>query len=102
MQRYGSTDAAFSVFNPAGLASPMVDAIIQASLHAESRAEEETSLRALDRALRYEFFMIPQQKFLFLLLHMSLHTHSNCGERKQRNLVTMIVYYCTRYANLYR
>lgn len=59
MQRYGSTDAAFSVFNPAGLASPMVDAIIQASLRAESREEEETSLRALDRALRYEFFMIP-------------------------------------------
>jgi len=59
MQQYGSEDAAFSIFNPAGLASPMVDAIIQASLRAQSRAEEQTALRALDRALRYEFFIIP-------------------------------------------
>jgi microcin C transport system substrate-binding protein len=59
MQRYGSEEAAFSVFNPAGLASPLVDAIIQASLLAESREEEEYMLRALDRALRHEFFMIP-------------------------------------------
>ena len=59
MQRYGSEDAAVSLFNPAGLASPMVDAIIQASLQAQSTEEEQASLRALDRALRYEFFMIP-------------------------------------------
>ncbi|MEX0280216.1 MAG: extracellular solute-binding protein, partial [Arenibacterium sp.] len=59
MQRYGSEDAAFSIFNPAGLASPLVDAIIQASLQAQSTDEERTTLRALDRALRYEFIMIP-------------------------------------------
>ncbi len=59
MQRYGSTDAAFSIFNPAGLASPMVDSIIQASLAATTREEEVTRMTALDRALRYEFFMIP-------------------------------------------
>ncbi|MEL6809224.1 MAG: extracellular solute-binding protein [Pseudomonadota bacterium] len=59
MQRYGSEAAEFSLFNPAGLASPMVDAIIEASLNAETRAEEEASLMALDRALRYEFIMIP-------------------------------------------
>ncbi|MEM8653378.1 MAG: extracellular solute-binding protein [Pseudomonadota bacterium] len=59
MQRYGSEDAAFSVFNPAGLASPLVDAIIQASLLSESTAEEQSTLRALDRALRHEFIMIP-------------------------------------------
>lgn len=59
MQRYGSEDAAFSIFNPAGLASPLVDAIIQASLLSESTVEEQTTLRALDRALRYEFIMIP-------------------------------------------
>ncbi|MGR3562988.1 MAG: extracellular solute-binding protein [Heliomarina sp.] len=59
MQMYGSSEAAFSVFNPAGLASPMVDAIIEASLMAENTEEEETTLRALDRALRFEFFMIP-------------------------------------------
>jgi microcin C transport system substrate-binding protein len=59
MQRYGSEDAAFSIFNPAGLASPLVDAIIQASLQAQSTEEERTTLRALDRALRHEFIMIP-------------------------------------------
>ena len=59
MQMYGSTDAEISLFNPAGLASPLVDAIIQASLLAESREEETVTLSALDRALRYEFFMIP-------------------------------------------
>jgi microcin C transport system substrate-binding protein len=59
MQRYGSEAAAFSLFNPAGLASPLVDAIIDRSLNATTREEEEASLMALDRALRYEFIMIP-------------------------------------------
>jgi microcin C transport system substrate-binding protein len=59
MQRYGSSEAAFSLFNPAGLASPLVDAIIEKALVAESREEEDTALRVLDRALRHEFFMIP-------------------------------------------
>jgi microcin C transport system substrate-binding protein len=59
MQRYGSEAAAFSLFNPAGLASPLVDEIIDRSLNATTREEEEVSLMALDRALRYEFIMIP-------------------------------------------
>ncbi|MAC76644.1 MAG: ABC transporter substrate-binding protein [Rhodobacteraceae bacterium] len=59
MQRFGSTDAAISTFNPAGLASPMVDAIIDKALFAETKHDEDTALRALDRALRYEFFMVP-------------------------------------------
>ena len=59
MQRYGSEAAAFSLFNPAGLASPLVDTIIEASLNAQSSEEEKTTLRALDRALRHEFIMIP-------------------------------------------
>ncbi|MCX7566701.1 extracellular solute-binding protein [Sulfitobacter sp. F26169L] len=58
-QRYGSEAASFSLFNPAGLASPMVDAIIEASLRAETREEEQAAMTALDRALRHEFFMIP-------------------------------------------
>ncbi len=58
-QRYGSEAAEFSLFNPAGLASPMVDAIIEKALLANSSEEETASLTALDRALRYEFFMIP-------------------------------------------
>ncbi|MEQ6249146.1 extracellular solute-binding protein [Sulfitobacter sp. HNIBRBA3233] len=58
-QRYGSEAASYSLFNPAGLASPMVDAIIEASLNADTREEEEAAMTALDRALRYEFIMIP-------------------------------------------
>lgn len=58
-QMYGSKEAAFSLFNPAGLASPMVDAIIDASLMSETEQERDTALRALDRALRWERFMIP-------------------------------------------
>ena len=59
MQRYGSEAAEFSLFNPAGLASPLVDTIIEASLQAQTAEEENASLMALDRALRYEFIMIP-------------------------------------------
>ncbi|MGB0439079.1 MAG: extracellular solute-binding protein, partial [Paracoccaceae bacterium] len=58
-QMYGSEDAAFSLFNPAGLASPMVDAIIEASFVAENQTETDVALMALDRALRHEFFVIP-------------------------------------------
>ncbi len=58
-QLYGSEAASFSLFNPAGLASPMVDAIIEASLSAQNKEEEDASMMALDRALRFEFFMIP-------------------------------------------
>ena len=59
MQQFGSETAGFSLFNPAGLASPLVDAIIDKSLNAQSQAEERASIQALDRALRFEFFMIP-------------------------------------------
>ncbi|MFZ5962466.1 extracellular solute-binding protein [Thalassococcus sp. BH17M4-6] len=58
-QRFGSEAASYSLFNPAGLASPMVDAIIEQSLLTESQDEEDMTMRALDRALRYEFFVIP-------------------------------------------
>jgi microcin C transport system substrate-binding protein len=59
MQRFGSKDAAYSLFNPAGLASPLVDAVIEKSLRTESQAEEDLSVMVLDRVLRHEFFMIP-------------------------------------------
>ncbi len=58
-QYFGSEAAAFSLFNPSGLASPMVDAIIDASLNAQTREEENAAMMALDRALRHEFIMIP-------------------------------------------
>ncbi|QPM91123.1 extracellular solute-binding protein [Pseudooceanicola algae] len=59
MQMYGSKEAEFSVFNPAGLASPLVDQIIEASLHTENQDMQDASLRGLDRALRHEFLMVP-------------------------------------------
>ncbi|MBC6407001.1 MAG: ABC transporter substrate-binding protein [Rhodobacteraceae bacterium] len=58
-QMYGSGEAAFSVFNPAGLASPLVDTIIDRALISQTPEEERIMLMALDRALRYERIMIP-------------------------------------------
>lgn len=58
-QYFGSEAAEFSLFNPSGLASPMVDAIIDASLSAQTREEENAAMMALDRALRFEFILIP-------------------------------------------
>ncbi|NVO58170.1 ABC transporter substrate-binding protein [Rhodobacteraceae bacterium B1Z28] len=58
-QMYGSKEAAFSLFNPAGLASPLVDAVIEASFDTTDQAEQDAALMALDRVLRYEFFVIP-------------------------------------------
>jgi microcin C transport system substrate-binding protein len=58
-QRFGSEASAYSLFNPAGLASPLVDEIIAKSLRAETREEEVAIMTALDRALRHEFIMIP-------------------------------------------
>ncbi|SLN52835.1 Oligopeptide-binding protein AppA precursor [Roseivivax jejudonensis] len=58
-QYFGSEAADYSLFNPAGLASPLIDAIIAASLETQSQEEEDASVMALDRALRYEFIQIP-------------------------------------------
>lgn len=57
-QMFGSEAAEYSVFNPAGIASPLVDAIIDASLATKTQAEEDAAIMALDRALRFEFPMI--------------------------------------------
>ncbi|MFN4057352.1 MAG: extracellular solute-binding protein [Roseinatronobacter sp.] len=57
-QRYGS-EAAGDVFNPANLRSPMVDKIIDLSLEAPTPEVRDAALMALDRALRYEFFIVP-------------------------------------------
>lgn len=59
-QRLGSEDAEYSLFNPAGLASPLVDAVIEIALNTGSKRDETASLRVLDRVLRYEFILIPE------------------------------------------
>lgn len=58
-QMFGSEAAGFSLFNPAGVSSLLVDAIIEASLVTGSLEEEKASLMALDRALRHEVALIP-------------------------------------------
>lgn len=58
-QMYGSEEASFSLFNPAGLASPLVDAIISASFDTANQVDQDMALKALDRALRFEFFVVP-------------------------------------------
>jgi len=58
-QRFGSEAAEFSLFNPAALASPAVDAVIEAALGASTREEEQAAMTALDRILRHERMMIP-------------------------------------------
>lgn len=58
-QMYGSKEAEFSLFNPAGLASPLVDAILEGSFDTTNQADQDAALVALDRALRYEFFIVP-------------------------------------------
>ncbi len=58
-QMYGSKESEFSLFNPAGLASPVVDAIIEASFDTDNQEDQDIALKALDRALRHEFIMIP-------------------------------------------
>lgn len=57
-QRFGS-DAADDLFNPAGLRSPLVDAVIDEALMAPGPEARDVALRVLDRALRWERFMIP-------------------------------------------
>ena len=58
LQRYGS-EAADDVFNPAGLRSPLVDRIINDALVAPTPESRDVALRALDRVLRWERFMVP-------------------------------------------
>ena len=59
LQRFGSETAPVSLFNPAGFSSDLVDTIIDRALNATELKEEQAALRALDRALRYEFFIVP-------------------------------------------
>jgi microcin C transport system substrate-binding protein len=57
-QRFGS-EAAHDVFNPAGLRSALVDAVIDLSLDAPDPETRDAALMALDRVLRHELFIIP-------------------------------------------
>lgn len=58
-QQFGSEDAAYSLFNPAGLANEGVDALIDEIVAAKTPEEIEPAVRALDRVFRAERFLIP-------------------------------------------
>lgn len=57
-QQFGS-DGLGDVFNPAGYASPAVDRLIEIVVDAETREEMEAAVRAIDRILRRELFVVP-------------------------------------------
>lgn len=58
-QQYGQEAAAYSVFNPAGVSGPAIESLIDRIVAATETEELEASVRALDRLLRYERFMVP-------------------------------------------
>lgn len=58
-QRYGSDRAEISVFNPAGYGSEAVDKLIEIAIASETQSEMQAAVRAIDRVMRAERFIIP-------------------------------------------
>lgn len=58
-QQFGSADAAYSLFNPAGLADKGVDKLIDEIVASTSDEQIKPAVSALDRVLRQKRFMIP-------------------------------------------
>jgi len=58
-QKYGSEDAEYSTFNPAGYSSPAVDALIDKVIEAETLEQMQTAVTAIDRVMRWERYMVP-------------------------------------------
>ncbi|MEY8118651.1 extracellular solute-binding protein [Falsihalocynthiibacter sp. BN13B15] len=60
LQQFGSETALESIFNPAGISSPAIDALIDVIRNAETLEELHVATRALDRVLRAEKYLVPQ------------------------------------------
>ena len=58
-QRLGSQEAEFSLFNPAGYASPALDEVIERIQQTADLDEMQALIRVSDRILRYDYPMIP-------------------------------------------
>ena len=58
-QKFGKDDAEYSQFNPAGYGSDAVNAMIDKVVDATSLEEMKLAVRAADRIMRFERFMIP-------------------------------------------
>lgn len=57
-QRFGSADKE-DVFNPAGYGNPAVDKLIDAVEGAETQEEMAAAVRAIDRIMRADYFIVP-------------------------------------------
>ncbi|MEM1389335.1 MAG: extracellular solute-binding protein [Pseudomonadota bacterium] len=57
-QRYGCNDRA-DVFNPASYCNPAVDLLAAEVLKVETYDEMSAVIRAIDRIMRYDYFMVP-------------------------------------------
>ncbi|MDJ1006447.1 MAG: extracellular solute-binding protein [Paracoccaceae bacterium] len=57
-QRYGCEDR-MDVFNDAGYCNPVVDALADQLLEIETYDEMAAIIRAVDRIMRYDYFMVP-------------------------------------------
>jgi microcin C transport system substrate-binding protein len=60
LQHFGSETAEASIFNPAGLQSEGIDALIDIIRKADNRDDLQTATRALDRVLRAEKYLVLQ------------------------------------------
>ncbi len=58
-QRYGCEDATDSVFNPAGFCNEAVDKLIDEVIESDSVEEMQAAVRAIDRIMRHERFIVP-------------------------------------------
>jgi microcin C transport system substrate-binding protein len=58
-QRYGLEDAQYSLFNPAGYGSEAVDKLVEKVLAGSTYEEMEAGVRAIDRIMRRELFIVP-------------------------------------------
>lgn len=58
-QRYGCDDHLNSVFNPAAYCSEAVDALIDKLVEADTLEDMQAAVRAIDRILRWEYFIVP-------------------------------------------
>jgi len=59
-QYFGSESKDNSVFNPAGVGNPAIDALVETVINAETKDGMITAVKALDRVLRWERFRVPQ------------------------------------------
>jgi len=59
-QYFGSETKDTSIFNPSGVGSATIDALLDYVINAETKDEMIIAVKALDRVLRWERFRIPQ------------------------------------------